>query len=88
MLRLLVLFMTALAWYILTRTLTSMHGDNAQLEQALGADRKGKISVVLYLVAIAVSFWQPWLAALIYALLAAMWLIPDRRIERMSLNEE
>ncbi len=82
-----VLFMTALAWYI-TRTLTAIHGDNAQLEQALGADRKGKISVVLDLTAIAVSFWQSWLAALIYALVAAMWLIPDRRIERMSLNEE
>jgi uncharacterized membrane protein len=83
-----VLFMTALAWYILTRALTAMHGDNAQLTQALGADRKGKSSVVLYLMAIAAAFWQPWLAALIYALVAALWLVPDRRIERMQFNEE
>ncbi len=74
-----VLFMTALAWYILTRTLTAMHADNAQLTQALGADRKGQVSVLLYLAAIAAS---------IYALLAAIWLVPDRRIERMMLNEE
>jgi len=83
-----VLFMTAVAYYILTRALISMHGENSALERALGADRKGKISVLLYLVAIAVSFWQPWLAAAIYALVAASWLVPDRRIERMLLTEE
>ncbi|MFM0049868.1 TMEM175 family protein [Caballeronia grimmiae] len=84
----LVLFMTAVAYYILTRALISMHGENSALERALGADRKGKISVLLYLVAIAVSFLQPWLAAAIYALVAAGWLVPDRRIERMLLTEE
>ncbi|MFM0134476.1 TMEM175 family protein [Caballeronia grimmiae] len=83
-----VLFMTAVAYYILTRALISMHGENSALERALGADRKGKISVLLYLVAIAVSFWKPWLAAAIYALVAAGWLVPDRRIERMLLTEE
>ncbi|MEZ2349342.1 TMEM175 family protein [Caballeronia sp. RCC_10] len=83
-----VLFMTAVAYYILTRALISMHGENSALERALGADRKGKISVLLYLVAIAVSFWQPWLAAAIYAVVAAGWLVPDRRIERMLLTEE
>ncbi|KXV08247.1 hypothetical protein CR51_10775 [Caballeronia megalochromosomata] len=83
-----VLFMTAVAWYILTRTLISMHGENAALERAVGADRKGKLSVLLYLVAIAASFWQPWIAAAIYALVAALWLVPDRRIERILANEE
>jgi uncharacterized membrane protein len=83
-----VLFMTAVAYYILTHALTAMHGENTTLERALGADRKGKISVVLYLVAIAVSFWQPWIAAAIYALVAAVWLVPDRRIERILLSEE
>ncbi|SAK49042.1 hypothetical protein AWB79_01365 [Caballeronia hypogeia] len=83
-----VLFMTAVAWYILTRTLISMHGENSTLERAVGADRKGKLSVVLYLTAIAVSFWQPWIAATIYALVAAVWLVPDRRIERILMNEE
>src|SRR5579875_4226861 len=55
-----VLFMTAVAWYILTRVLIAMHGENSPLERAVGADRKGKLSVLLYLLAIAVSFWQPW----------------------------
>ncbi|KND58533.1 Integral membrane protein [Candidatus Paraburkholderia schumanniana] len=83
-----VLFMTAIAWYILTRTLISIHAENSALERAVGADRKGKLSVVLYLAAIAISFWQPWIAAVIYALVAAGWLVPDRRIERMLANEE
>ncbi|WP_244813821.1 TMEM175 family protein [Caballeronia sp. Lep1P3] len=83
-----VLFMTAVAYYILTRALIAMHGENSPLERALGADRKGKLSVLLYLAAIAASFWQPWLAAVMYALVAAVWLVPDRRIERILLNEE
>ncbi|KIG10993.1 TMEM175 family protein [Caballeronia concitans] len=83
-----VLFMTAVAYYILTRTLISMHGENSPLERALGADRKGKISVLLYLVAIAASFWQPWIAAAIYAIVAVVWLVPDRRIENMLVSEE
>jgi uncharacterized membrane protein len=83
-----VLFMTAVAYYILTRTLVAMHGDNERLERALGADRKGKLSVLMYLVGIAVSFWQAWIAALIYALVALLWLVPDRRISRMLASEE
>ncbi|CAH2789468.1 MAG: Integral membrane protein [uncultured Caballeronia sp.] len=74
-----VFFMMAIAWYILTRTLISIHAENSALERAVGADRKSKLSVVLYLTAIAVSFWQPWIAAVIYALVAAGWLVPDRR---------
>jgi hypothetical protein len=65
-----------------------MHGENAALERAVGADRKGRLSVLLYLVAIGVSFWQPWIAATLYALVAAVWLVPDRRIERILANEE
>ncbi|QSN62148.1 MULTISPECIES: TMEM175 family protein [unclassified Caballeronia] len=83
-----VLFMTAVAWYILTRVLIAMHGENTRLERAVGADRKGKVSVTLYLLAIAASFWQPWIAAVIYAVVAAGWLVPDRRIERMLASEE
>jgi uncharacterized membrane protein len=83
-----VLFMTAVAWYILTRVLIAMHGENTRLERAVGADRKGKLSVLLYLLAIAASFWQPWIAAVIYTVVAAGWLVPDRRIERMLASEE
>jgi len=52
------------------------------LAAALGSDFKGKISLVGYLVAIPVAFVRPWVACLLYVLLAIMWLIPDRRIER------
>jgi uncharacterized membrane protein len=82
------LFMTAVAWYILTRALISLHGANSMLERAIGADRKGKISVVLYLVAIVSSFWEPWVAAALYAIVAVLWLVPDRRVENVLLTEE
>jgi uncharacterized membrane protein len=82
------LFMTAVAWYILTRALIGLHGANSMLERAIGADRKGKISVVLYLVAIAASFWEPWVAAALYAVVAVVWLVPDRRVEKVLLTEE
>src|SRR5882757_11555376 len=82
------LFMTALAWYILTRALIGLHDANSMLERAIGADRKGKISVALYLVAIAASFWEPWVAAALYAIVAIGWLVPDRRVEKVLLAEE
>jgi TMEM175 potassium channel family protein len=82
------LFMTAVAWYILTRALIGLHGANSMLERAIGADRKGKISVVLYLVAIAAALWEPWVAAGLYAVVAVVWLVPDRRVEKVLLTEE
>ncbi len=82
------LFMTAVAWYILTRALIGLQrGANSMLERAIGADRKGKISVVLYLVAIVASFWEPWVAAALYAR-AVVWLVPDWRVEKVLLTEE
>jgi uncharacterized membrane protein len=83
-----VLFMASVAHFILAHALTSMHGANAMLERALGADRKGKLSVVLYLVAMVSAFWQPWLAAAIYALVAVAWLVPDSRVENVVAGEE
>jgi uncharacterized membrane protein len=57
------------------------------LQRALGNDVKGKISPVLYLTAIALAFVAPWAAQAIYALVALIWLIPDRRIERAIRQE-
>ncbi|WP_213777383.1 TMEM175 family protein [Caballeronia sp. dw_276] len=82
------LFMTAFAWYILTRALIGLHGANSMLERAIGSDVKGKLSVVLYLVAIAASFWEPWVAAALYAVVAVVWLVPDRRVEKVLMTEE
>jgi uncharacterized membrane protein len=67
---------------MLARVLISYHGRDSALAKALGKDFKGKVSVVFYAVAIPLSFVNSWLACALYVLVALMWLIPDRRIER------
>jgi uncharacterized membrane protein len=82
-----VLFMCATAYSLLARGLTTHHEKNSALAEAMGDDRKGKISIVLYLVGIALSWFVAWLGFLAYAAVAAMWLIPDRRIEEKVVEE-
>ncbi|WP_445635181.1 TMEM175 family protein [Nostoc sp. DSM 114161] len=77
-----VLMLNAIAYFILTRTLISHHGNDSTLAIAVGKDFKGKVSVVIYAVAIALAFVNSWLACALYILVAVMWLIPDRRIEK------
>lgn len=77
-----VLFFSAVAYFILVRALLARHGRNSMLARAIGNDFKGKISVVFYLAAIPAAFWQPWIAYGVYVLVAVMWLVPDRRIEK------
>jgi uncharacterized membrane protein len=77
-----VLLLAAVAYFILTRALISLHGRDSVLATALGRDFKGKVSVVIYLVAIPLSFVSAWFAFVIYGLVAVMWLVPDRRIEK------
>jgi uncharacterized membrane protein len=77
-----VLLAAAIAYFILTHALISHHGRDSALAKAMGKDFKGKVSVVLYAVAIPLSFVNSWLACALYVLVAIMWLIPDRRIER------
>ncbi|HJT24031.1 MAG TPA: TMEM175 family protein [bacterium] len=77
-----VLLLSAVAYYILVRTLIAHHGKNSTLAQAIGQDFKGKISVVLYVLAIPLAFDWPGAALGIYVLVAVIWLVPDRRIER------
>jgi uncharacterized membrane protein len=81
-----VLLCAAIAYYILVRALLSLHGTQSVLATALGNDFKGKISIVIYLVAIPLAFFRPWLACALYVLVAVMWLIPDRRIERTIVS--
>lgn len=76
------LLMPAIAWYILQRVIIAEHGPDAALAQALGRDLKGKISPVLYLAGILLAWVNPWISDAIYAAVALMWLVPDRRIER------
>jgi uncharacterized membrane protein len=83
-----VLLMAGAAYYILQTTIVRGQGEDSLLAQAIGRDRKGKASPLLYVVAVAASFWQPWIAYGIYVLVAAMWLVPDRRIEHALAGRE
>ena len=77
-----VLLLAAVAYFILTRALIRLHGQGSALATSIGSDRKGKISIVIYAAAIPLAFAQPWIAGACYVIVAIMWLIPDRRIER------
>jgi uncharacterized membrane protein len=79
-----VLLGAAIAYFILARTLSAVHTPDSQLAVALGKDWKGKLSVVAYVVGIAVAFVEPWAAIGIYVAVAIVWLVPDRRIERLT----
>jgi uncharacterized membrane protein len=81
-----VLFFAAIAYFILTRILISHHGKKSSLAIALGRDFKGKISMIFYAVAIAISFINSWLACALYVMVAVMWLIPDRRLEKTFMQ--
>jgi uncharacterized membrane protein len=63
--------------------LVRKHGKDSLIAKALGTDFKGKISIVLYVIAIVLAFWQRWIACGLYALVAAIWLVPDRRFEKL-----
>ncbi len=76
------LLLAAVAYFILVRALLALHGPESTLATALGSDFKGKISVVFYLIAVPLAFLNAWIACAIYVLVAAIWLIPDPRIER------
>jgi uncharacterized membrane protein len=77
-----VLFMAAVAYFILEHAIISSQGAGSILAKAVGRDLKGKLSIVLYGVAIGATFFIPWVSAGIYILVALVWLVPDRRIER------
>jgi uncharacterized membrane protein len=77
-----VLFMAAIAYLLLQRTIISKHGQDSLLAVAIGKDYKGKLSPALYLIAIPSAFLHQWIAGAIYVLVALIWLVPDKRIER------
>jgi len=77
-----VLLMAAIAYYVLQRTIIARQGRDSLLAQAIGKDRKGKLSPLLYLAAIPLAFVSSWIAAGLYVFVALLWLIPDPRIER------
>jgi len=76
-----VLLCSAIAFTILVRVLISVHGPESVLATAIGGDLKGKISLLVYTVAIPLSFVNPWVSCALYVVVAVIWLVPDRRIE-------
>jgi uncharacterized membrane protein len=76
-----VLLMAAIAYYILQTRIIAAQGPGSKLQEALGSDLKGKISPVVYLVAIPLAFVSQWIALGLYIVVSIMWFIPDRRIE-------
>ena len=78
-----VLLMAGIAYYILQRTIIARQGHGSLLAVAVGKDTKGKISPVHYFAAIPLSFVSPWISHALYVIVALIWLVPDRRIERV-----
>ena len=79
----LVLLMAAIAYYVLQQTIIRAQGQDSILKAAIGRDWKGKLSPVLYIAAIAATWYSPWIAEAIFVIAALIWLIPDRRIEKV-----
>jgi len=77
-----VLLCAAIAYWLLVRVLLALHGRDSMLAAALGSDFKGTISIVIYLIAVLLATVNSWAACALYVLVAIIWLIPDRRIER------
>ncbi len=83
------LLMSGVAYYILEKTIIADQGPNSMLKKAVGNDLKGTASVIIYLIAIVMIYLGiPLLAGLLYVSVAIMWLIPDKRIERMLRERE
>lgn len=83
-----ILLMAAVAYYILQTVIIKSHGTDSILACAVGKDFKGKISPILYVIAIGSSWISGWIAGAIYMLVAFIWLVPDKRIEVIFNNEK
>jgi len=77
-----VMVLAAVAYTLLTRALIAQHGDDSALAEAVGRDLKGRASLAAYALAVPVALAAPWIACAVYVVVALMWFIPDRRIER------
>lgn len=83
-----ILFFSAIAFWFLQNIIIASEGENSILAKALGKNFKGKISNFLYLIAIVISFFYEFLAAVIYIIVAIIWLVPDKRIEKVINSNE
>jgi uncharacterized membrane protein len=78
-----VLLMAAIAYWLLQRTLIRLQGTDSALKRAIGNDWKGRLSPAVYALGIVSTLWAAWIAQALYAAVAVMWLVPDRRIESL-----
>ncbi len=81
-----VLLMSAIAYYTLQVAIIAQQGAGSVLAAALGRDWKGKLSPLVYLVAIPMAFYNPWISHVLNVFVALLWVVPDRRIERELLT--
>lgn len=79
----LVLLMSAIAYTILTRRIIASQGPDSLLAKAIGADRKAYASLTIYVISVAIALYEPAIAGAGYALVSIIWLVPDRRIEKV-----
>jgi uncharacterized membrane protein len=82
-----ILLMAAVAYYALQQTIIAQQGRTSRLAAALGSDWKGKLSPMVYLTAIPLAYVSTWISDALYVLIALMWIVPDRRIERALRGE-
>jgi len=82
-----VLLGCAIAYTLLTLSLLALHEPGSQLAQAIGSDRKGKLSLAAYVVALALSFVVPWVSIALFVAVAMIWFIPDRRVARVIVDD-
>ena len=78
-----VLVLCSIAYILLERAIIKCNGPNSKLARAVGNDRKSKVSLLIYALAIPLAFVRPWIALAMYVAIAMIWFIPDRRIETM-----
>ncbi|MCI0417534.1 TMEM175 family protein [bacterium] len=83
-----VLLMAAIAYWLLQQLIIASQGRDSILKKAVGSDWKGKMSPVLYVIAISMAFWSQWISQGLYVLVALIWLVPDRRIEHALASKE
>ncbi|TAN17457.1 MAG: DUF1211 domain-containing protein [Chitinophagaceae bacterium] len=82
-----VALMNAIAWYVLSHIMMAEYGKDSALARAYGKDTKGKVSALLYVIGILLCFVLSWLGIIFYAIVAAMWIVPDKRIERIVMGK-
>ena len=83
-----IMLMAAIAYWTLQQLIIASQGRDSLLKQAVGGDWKGKMSPVVYAAAIPLAFWAQWISQALYVIVALVWLVPDRRIERVLATKE